>query len=347
MKRAELVKVLEAVQPALAANALVPVYTCYMFRNNSITAFNDVLGIVAKLPTDAFHKEFAVDGRTLLGLLQNSHAEEAQFEVTEDDVIMTAGKSNVKMPYFDEREFLFEEPDVKKWDATLPINDDLLLGIEVCLTTSSKDLSQPAIMGICFNLEGKAHALYSCDGDAITRYIPKHTIGSGIYTVPNTFCDELLKIAKEAKKGNLQINKDWAKATLDNGFVLYGRIIVNETPLNHQKMIDDSLKDVKSFAALPLGLHDALARARVLADVESKPTHINVEEGKMRLFTSTAMGDLRDELKIKGHPDIKADVHASLMHRSLQYCDQLSITERVTAYCLDNVITQVVGNLGK
>ena len=51
-------------------------------------------------------------------------------------------------------------------------------------------------MGICFNFNGSTlTTLYSCDGDAVTRYITNDGYkGKGVYTVPNSFCDALLKI---------------------------------------------------------------------------------------------------------------------------------------------------------
>jgi DNA polymerase III sliding clamp (beta) subunit (PCNA family) len=352
MKRSELVKTLELVYPALSATNLVPVFTCFMFKQKSILAYNDVLGIVAKGGIGT--EPFATAGVALLGLLQNSHAEEVDFQVTEENVIVKTGKSIFKLPYFTEDQFIFDEPK-EKWAGTVNLNEDLLKGIEICLTTSSRDQSKPAIMGVCFNFDLVTDpTLFSCDGDAITRYKVgldkdrKEYKNSGIFTVPNVFCDALLKISSETEttQGKLELNQNWAKATLNNGFTIYGRMIVTEKNLDHQLVIDQSLRGKHPFAALPVGLSDALASARVLADPESATTAMTVDGSKLQLVTDTHMGVIRDELKIKGHEDVEATVHASLVHRSLTVCDQISIRENVTAYKLGNTVLQIVSNIG-
>jgi DNA polymerase III sliding clamp (beta) subunit (PCNA family) len=343
MNRTELVKTLELVQPALSTNNLVPVFSCFMFGKSTISAYNDSLGIVAKGSVGT--EPFATPGVTLLGLLQNSHAEEVDFELTKEYVIAKTGKSVFKLPY--ETKFLFTQPK-ESWDATIEINPDVLKGVEICLTTSSKDQAQPAIMGVCFNFDSTK--LFSCDGDAITRYSPTvNMLGKGSYTIPNAFCDALLKITAETgvTEGELEVSRDWAAAHLNNGFHLYGRMIVNDKPLDHQKLIDSTLQGKQPFVPLPLGLNEALARARVLADIETKVTNMTIKDGVIQLWTSTHMGDIKDTVKIKGHPDVEALVHASLVARSIAVCDQISIRENATAYKLDNTVLQVVSNIGE
>lgn len=350
MKRSELVKTLELLQPAISTTNLVPVFTCFMFGSKTISAYNDSLGIVSKGGLQT--KPFATGGAALLGLLQNSQADEVDFQIADECVTVKTGKSTFKLPYFTESEFIFEEPK-EKWEGTLTLNEDVLRGIEICLTTASRDQAQPAIMGVCFkDLDLDDAVLFSCDGDAITRYrVAADHSGKqgGEYTVPNGFCDALLKICNETetKQGKLEFNQNWAKATLNNGFWLYGRMIVNEKPLDHQALILQSLKGKQPFADMPLGLNEALARARVIADIESARTVMTVENGKLKLVTDTPMGTVRDELKIKGHADVEAVVHASLVHRSLAVCDQISIREGVTAYKNGDTVLQVVANIGK
>ncbi len=348
MNRQELVNKLELVYPEVADTNLVPVFTCFMFRAKSIAAYNDSLGIIFKggIGTDPF----AVGGKVLLELLRNTRAEEVTFQVTEQDVVVKTGKSVVRLPYFKQDEFLFNEPK-EVYNEALEITPDLLKGIEICLTTSSKDMSQPAIMGVCFNFD-LSIKLFSCDGDAITRVNVNpssgRTLSKAVHTVPNAFCEALLKIAKESETylGDLELSQNWAKATLLNGITIYGRMIVNDKPLDHAELIKRGMVGKQAFVGVPLGLNEALTRARVLADPESGKTVMTVENGKLRLVTTTHMGDLKDELAIKGHDDVEALVHASLVQRSLEVCDKISIQEGVTAYQLDDTVLIVVGNIG-
>lgn len=348
MKRAELTRQLGLLSPALSTTNLVEAYTWFMFTPKTIMAYNDSLGIIATTATGT-GKSFAVAGATLLGLCENSTAEDIDFEIGTNSVIFQAGKSKFTLPSFGDGAFLFSPPK-ERFVVQVEINEGLLRGIETCLTTSSRDQAQPAIAGVCFNAGVSILNLFSCDGDAITRYradaIPN---GDGVFTAPNGFCDALLKIANETetKQGKLELNDNWAKATLNNGFTVYGRMIINDTPLDHAALIKKSMKGDTPFITLPLGLKEALARARVLADPESAKTTVAVDAGKLMLLTETHMGTVRDDLKAKGHDDVKALVHASLMHRSLDVCDEISIRENVTVYRQGKTVLQVVSNIGE
>ncbi len=349
MNRADLVKRLELVQEGLAKDDLVGLYGCFVFRPKSIMAYNGQVGVISKggLGTTPF----ATMGRPLLGLLQNSAAEELNYQVNDHDVVLVAGKSNVALPLIEADLNLIEEPK-GEWTATLGLDQDLLRGIEICLTTVSRDQAQPAIMGVCINLDLKPSGvtLYSCDGDAITRFAPESgTSGRGVYTLPNAFCDTLLKVCREtgSSDGMIELSRDWAKATLESGYVVYGLLIANDNPLDHAKQIADSMKGKVPFVPVPLGLNEALARARVLADPETGKTELTVAHGKLMLRTTTSLGDLQDELNIKGHPDVQALTHASLVQRGISICDEISIRENVTAYQGQRGLLQVVGNIGK
>jgi DNA polymerase III sliding clamp (beta) subunit (PCNA family) len=347
MKRKELVRLLELVNPAISASGLVPVFSCFMFSKNAVTAFNgDSLAIKAKFKGD---QTFAVDGKTLLGLLQNSNADEVIMTLEKQDVHVKAGKSNFKLPFFTKEEFLFEEPS-EDWDATCNCGKELLRGLEICLTTTCRDNAMPALMGLCFNCAGTdLTTLYSCDGDAVTRFMTEDGYeGEGIFTVPNSFCEALLKITSEAEgvTGKIELSSNWAKATLSNGFTVYGRVIKTDNPLDHADLIKTTMTGKSAFVDLPEGLSEALARARVLADPESKSTLLTVFNGKLDLLTKATLGEAADSLPMKGHDDVEAEVHASLVQRSIGICDQISIRENCVAYQSGSQVLQVVSNVG-
>ena len=206
-------------------------------------------------------------------------------------------------------------------------------------------------MGICFNFDSSTlTTLYSCDGDVVTRYTTDDGFkGSGVYTLPNSFCEALLKISNEIEHldGTLEINGNWAKASLNNGFTVYGRVINTDKPLNHAKLIADTMTGESTFVGLPEGFGEALARARVLADPESKPTILTVFNGKLDMLTKATLGEATDSMPLKDHDDVEAFVHASLVQRSIDICDEISIRENCTAYKLGDAVLQVVSNVGE
>src|SRR5260370_30144683 len=101
MDRDKLVETLELLKPALADTPLVRVFECYQFDGKRISAYNDELAIVAPLETD---HAFAVNGRILLGLLNNCRSEEVSLDptiVNDEQVLhVKAGRSHFQLPYF-------------------------------------------------------------------------------------------------------------------------------------------------------------------------------------------------------------------------------------------------------
>lgn len=336
MNRKELLERLEAVAPALAGNDLVPIYQCFVFDGKNLLAYNDAMAIMT--PLDEIG-EFAVNGKTLLGLLQNTGSEEVDLTLKDENLLIKAGKSNFKLPYFGPNEFLFEEPKTEG-GLKIAITQELVDGIKTCLMTAANEEHMKKIAGVCINAADKA--LYSCDGDAITSY-GLEIKGSGTYLLPNTFCQQVLKFGTG---GVLHVNQDWACASFTSGYTLYGRLPDIGEPYDYAGQIESTLNEEPNFVDVPEELDAALARARVIADIESAPTRIKVAKGKLELVTSTHMGDVNDVLPLKGHGDVETEVHASLVHRSIGICNKMAILENCTAYMKDNIM-QVVSNMGE
>ena len=347
MNRATLVETLELVQPALAEpNSPVPMFQNLIFEGGQVYAYNDNLGILGPCDDQGV---FAVHGKTLIGVLKNSRAEEVTFELDGNDLKVKAGKTTAKMPIFKKEEFLFEEPPAK-YPAKVPLNEKSIMGIDVCLTTVSRDQSLPALMGVTLTHDGKKARLYSCDGDAITRYgLTDTTVKKeGTFTIPTSFCEALIRTSQKAgiADGILEISDEWAKATLGD-FTIYGRMIQNDNPLDHAKLIADSMKQKPSYVPLPKGMDDALSRARVVSDPESAPTKLTVKDGKLIMLTETHMGVVRDSMVVRGaHPDTEATVNASAVQRAIKICDEIALFENCTVYRQGDALLQVLSNMG-
>ena len=344
MNRSDTVKTLELVSRALADTNMIPMYQCLCFSGKRVSAYNDSLGIFAPLKSDVF----AVNGPTLLGLLKNSHTEDVELSLDQENLLVKAGRSTFKLPYFEEKDFLLEEPKDKA-DVKYQLGKELLEGLSACLMTSSKDNTQPALMGVWLKQENKHTVLYSCNGDAVTRFTTAApAVKAKDYMMPNSFCEAVLKIAEEteAKTGALWFNKDWAVAELPSKYTIYGRLIENDTPLDHAALIKKNLRGTPTYIPIPKGLDNALSRARVVADAESAKTLLTLEAGRMRLVTETHMGVVRDTLAAKGHPDVQAKVSAELMQHTIALCDEMAVFEGCIVYRNGDKLLQLLSNMG-
>ncbi len=175
MNRAELVQKLELVGRALASHDLIPIFKCFVFDGETVYAYDDAVAIVAKCEMPGM---FAVDGGTLLGLLKNTQSEEVNFSIAGQEVTIKGGRSVFKLPYQTKEQFLFERPT--GGDLKLGVTSAFMEGLEACLRTSSKDTAQTALIGVLMNNQN----MYSCDGDALTKFVVPELPDIGQYMMP-------------------------------------------------------------------------------------------------------------------------------------------------------------------
>lgn len=343
MERSELVKVLDVASRALANQDLIQINKCFAFDGETVRAYDETIGIIA--PCEMSEK-FAVSGNTLLGLLKHAQSQDVTVTLDKQDITIKTGRSTFKLPWFPIEDYLFTEP-LDQWNLELNLTEDLLAGIKACLLTSSRDTAQPALLGVSINPEKSGTTLYSSDSDAISAYsLDVKTKAKSAYMMHNSFCDTLLDLAKETDcfNGTLSINKEWSCVAFENGYILYGRMIENENPLDFAGQIKKTLKSDPDFILVPVGLQHALARASVVADPETAKTVVTVEQGRMKLITTTSMGVVRDSLAFKEHPDVVANISSALMARSIELAVEMAVCENYCCFRSEKLFV-ITGNL--
>lgn len=347
MNRVELLTTLELVGQALAKNDLVPILQNFMFDGANVMAYRDDLGMTAPCPTKG---AFAVSGDTLTGWLQNNQSEDAEFSLDEQNVSVKAGRSTLKLPYHPKEEFLFEEPKLlAKVGIKTSITEEFVKGLEACLLTSSKNLAEGALLGVVLN----KGALYSCDGDAMTRFRIKG-LECPRMMMPNLFCEVLIKTIAAIGLGTngksvLCFDEEWACAhLLEKGLKLWGRLLpAKDDPLDHEKLIKDTVQGEPVFVPIPEGLNEALSRARVVADPESARTVFTVEAGRLKLLTEAKLGVVRDSLKFADYEEVEADVSAEVIQRTIPFCTEMAVLGNCTIYRNGKTLYQLVSNMGQ
>lgn len=350
MERKAFVDTLELVRPALADQAVVPIFLNYCFTGERVYAYNDQLGIVGPAETN---RAFAVHGKTLLNLLSNSKAREIELEFTEEEVLVKAGRSRMKLPWVNEEEFIFKEPEEVEWPIVISGKRETLQMLEAVLKTVSDDTAFPTLMGVTLaaNKDGVVTA-YSCDGDAVSKYVMPKDVGKGpantALTAPTSFFRALQRIVKvtEAEEFEVTVSEEWAVAHIGD-YSIYGRIILNSSPMDHEEMISKILRGKSGFFSIPQPLEQALSRARVLADAENTPTTLSFKEGKLRLSTETHNGAVRDVITVEADiEEIEVSVSAAAIQNVLGSCTEMLILDQCTAYRCNEELLQVISNLG-
>lgn len=345
MLRKELLEVLDLVKPALSSDGLVSsVFSNFCFTNGQVYAYQDKLGIVGPC---AVEDTFGVNGKVFMELLRASSAAEVEITLDKENVLVKNGRSKMKLPFVKKDEFLFEEPEQETWQIILDINDELLQAFELCLHTAADDSTMPGFMGL--TIKGGADCrIYSCDGDSLSQFdLSVKGAPQVLYTMPSEFAEAVLKIAEATacNVGQLYVNNEWALVEFGNDYKVYGRIIQIADPYDHESQMQRIMSRKPKFIEIPEGMGDALSRARVVADIESKPTVIKVSGGKAEMVTDTHMGVVRDSFRIdKGQKDVEASVFAKLIQRGVTACDRFALFDDCTVYKREDGYTLLIAN---
>lgn len=346
MIRQDLIKILELTSRALADNDSIPIFRCFCFHGSTISTYNGTLGIIAGCTTDDV---FGVNGPTFLGLLKNSRVNELDIKLEAQEVVVKAGRSTFRLPFFPEDEFLLEKP-TEKAELTIKITEPFVAGMNACLATVSRDDTQRALFGVCVNATQKQIVLYSTDGDALSACTLVGTKGNGKqYTVPTQFCETVLKIwaETEAKTATIDLSGGWAIASLSSGYTIFSSLLQIDNPVDHKAEIANTLKGPVKYLPIPKGFEHALARARVLAEPETKPTSLKVEKGRLKLLTETHMGIVRDSIAFEGHPDVEAQINSVMAHKAISMSNGMAIRDNCMAFVFGDAYQLLVSNMSK
>jgi hypothetical protein len=332
LKRDELVNKLRVCSMALATQPVVQIHQHFVFDGTTVSAYDDNLAIL----TPCKAGPFAIHGPTLLGLLEASAGDDAGLAPDETHITIRTGRSTFKLPYLTEDAFLFEPPE-EEWSYETAISENLLNGFRAALLTVSNDLSKPAMMGVCLLRDAKHTALYSCDGDGMTK-VPLGKGGDELWLMmPSRFCETILKVMEgtDAEKGVLRANAEWVNASFNNGYEVYGRLIEVTTRLGYEELVTDTLKKQKTvYLKVPEGLGAGLVRAQVITKFQTVPTTLTVEgdPSRLKLLTENSVGTVRDSFQFQGHPEVQANVSAELTGRAIKLCPEMAVHANCVAY---------------
>lgn len=332
LPREELVGKLSLLKNALAANAAIAVLQHFVFTGVAVYAYNDSVGIKAACELPAPDK-FALQGPTLLGLLETCTAEGVSFTPDDTHITVKSGRSTFKLPYLDENSFLFDAP--MGLPKVTDVTEKLIAAMEAALVTVSKDLSKPGLSGVCLKRDKTSLTVYSCDGDGMTK-APLAKGGPLLsLMMPAAFCEAVIAVTTKtgAERGILCANDEWAIASFENGYTVYGHLLVVDSPLDYEGLVKDTIKkSTAPYVAIPPGLEASLTRAGVVNKYESAKTHLTVAKDRLTLLTENSVGTIRDVLTFKGHPDVEGDVSAEMTQRAIRLCTQMAIHPGCVSY---------------
>lgn len=322
MKREDLLAVLGLVDPAIAANDLIPILTHYWFTGKNVMAYNDVVAISAPYETEF---KGALRGSLLSGILSKLPGENVDFLLEDGNVVIKSGRSKLKVTPLPEDSFIFTFPKVKEDKAALVLTEKtrhaLMRAIDICLQSLSRRVSEPQRMGITIIPDGDRLSFYSTDSVTLSAaYVSAKGHGfDGHITLSKLFCETALKLAqrKGIDKVHFYIDSEYAMMVFSDGVKLYGRLVDDPNPPNFAKIVGNYLPkgNKNSTIKIPSGLSEALDRAHLVVQKALEPTtRIKVTEGSngdmvLRILAKSEHGEATESVKIDDqHPEVNVKI---------------------------------------
>ncbi len=337
MKREELLAALSAVDPALAANDLIPVLTHYWFTGRDIMAYNDMIAISVPHKTNLTG---AIRGSLLGGILSKSKGQEVEFEQEGSNVIVKSGKSKLTAPLLATDAFLFKFPKLKSETLVLKKKQvgEFAAGMEICLQALSRRVSEPQRLGVTLVAGKNKLSMYATDSitlSAATITAKGHQL-EGHVTIGKPFCEAAVKFLN--KKGvehvTIEITDEHILmhvGNTDECIKLYGRLVDDPNPPVFKDVVAKYLPEGsdESMVAIPKSLNDAFDRAHLVVAKALEPTTTlkvsNTKgETRLRIAAKSEHGSIDEQVKLDEHDDVTLSVDLS----RLRDCD-LSKFDRI------------------
>lgn len=350
MKTAQLLSALKIAQPALgAAENVLPVLAHFCFMGDAVYAYDDMTAIVVVLPNGL---TCALHGDTLIGLLEASTGvEDVEIKMTEAGAQLNVGTGLVKVPTLSETDFVFTLPQE---DATfaLPLTDEAIRALEVCLMSVSDDALKPEFNGVTVAMQDGSLVFYSSDNATATRYTPERKVVTRVRNfaavIPPASCSKLLKLRASLGRDEsvkLVIGERSAIGEFAGTppVTLFSKVLPAKPEL-FAKMLEAHEKTAKFFP-VPVGLLQEVKKAAVLLSRESvKQLVLRFSKGKIALQALGSLGRMQTSVAAECADDAAVCVIPEFLLRILPHAQRMAVhNERSLVFSGSNLL-HIVGN---
>jgi hypothetical protein len=345
MERSLLLKQLDLVAPALAENDTLPALSCFNFNGNTLTAYNDRIGITVPAG-NVVGFQGLVRGKLLVDLLKASSARDVEIEKGEGIVNVKVGASKIKIGSVGSDKFPFTMPQMDKKASCTP-KRSFYDALETCLRSVVNTSNIVDHLGVTL-IPGTKLYMYSTNGATMTKVahhdntlVPDRVILSG------EFCTQMLRLHKQDEKCRLMIGKDYALFQSEDRW-LYGRLIESKSPLPFESTVQKFLPSTAKFFDVPPRMPLMLDRASLLAKANPDKVAVQItvnKDGKAAFVTKSEFGEVIDIVKFDGHAPVELRISPSRLRAGCEHYSKVMFTDKCAVFSGDNGTVFMVASL--
>src|SRR6056297_2653647 len=187
INKQELIKALEIVRAGLANKEMIEQSTSFAFMDGKVVTYNDEISISHPVPD--LELTGAVKANELYQLLNKTEKEEIQFDSTESEIRIRAGRAKAGITLQEEVNLPLDELGSQgKWRKVPP---QLIQALKFTLFSCSNDMSKPVLT--CIHVNKNGSLAESSDNYRLTR----HNLGGKLpvksFLIPASSVKKLIK----------------------------------------------------------------------------------------------------------------------------------------------------------
>lgn len=344
ISRSELLQTVKLTEPALGTgNQVIQQFSMLWFEKDSVRAYNDDIGVVAYCKSD-IGIEGGINGGSLLAVLQSSKAQQVHIECDKNQAKLRLTNTNVKFALAEPKDAVWSMPKGNEDHILRVKQKDLREAVKHCLRSVGNNPSLPESLGITFEVSKGQVTLYSTNDKSFCRVKLKvsDTPKFERVTVHKSFCEQLLTLGGEAAF-DLELTNEHA-LLFTRGAELFGRTLSSDRPIDFEHLVSShSIEGKNSHVATPNELKAMLERSLIFCNDHPKVS-LDVGAAKMTIASKSELGQMRDSVSFKGHPDIGVMIDPRDVRAGCDL-DSLAITEKAIVMKGSNSL-YVVSTLG-
>ena len=287
MKKAELIKALEAVRPGLANKEMIEQSTSFAFMKDRVVTYNDEISI--SYPISGIDLTGAIKAEELYAFLSKAKTEDIEVKITDAEIRLKAGRA--KAGFTLQAEITLTLDEIGGTTNWKPVPDGLLDAIKFVSFGCSTDMSRPVLT--CVNVTGSG-CIEGGSNTRLTRYyadvLPQ---GMPPFLLPVTSAKQLVKYAAT----KMAWGKGWIHFKTKEGCVFSCRVI------------EEAYPDISAILAVegtefqfPKTIDDILDRAAIFA-VKNDPNDgdiiVSLEKNKIILSSKNVSGWVEESANIR------------------------------------------------
>jgi len=327
--RANFLRALEMVRPAIHKHDYVEVLTYVCFDGERVTAYNDKIAIDTPLAT-AFTG--AVAGELLIKWLSKMKTVLVNVDVADDEMRLRAGSGRqLRLPLISMERWrcIFTMPDATALRYAVTLSPRVIQALSPVMI--SRGIVEPSVLdtlGVTFKLHKARLDLFATNSRTISWARLVGVKGPRCRVVLTyQFCEQLVRLAKR-DGATLSVGRDTTVTTLRHGTRLFGKHAYVPRPIDFDERIAAALADanMKQLIEIPPEFWSAIDRALLLLTQASHPAcELLFKNGQLRVYArKDLLTEITSWIEICGaHPDASCIIDPYLIKRAAGRCTHM------------------------